>query len=72
MKINSVLQMERNKTVLLFLKHINKINNTVNAKKDIGGIKLIANFALNKLLHQVIKYHKYATAVLLIRNLYLN
>ena len=72
MKVNSVLQMERNKIVLLYLKYINKINNIANAKKDIGGIKLIVNFAPIKHLHQTIKYHKYAIVVLLINNLYSN
>lgn len=68
MKINSVFQMEKNKTALLYLKYILKINNIVSVKMDIGGIKQNVKFAHIKHFYQILQYLNYVTVVLLVNN----
>lgn len=68
MKINSVFQMEKNKTALLYLKYILKINNIVSVKMDIGGIKQNVKFAHIKHFYQILQYLNYVTVVILVNN----
>ena len=68
MKINSVFQMEKNKIVLHYLKYILKINNIVNAKMDIGGIKQNVKFAHIKHFYPILQCLNYVIVVILVNN----